>query len=310
MNEQLEFLEQVGSDFWLVEDERDNLKVSYRIKEVIYAGYSTFQHVMILDSYDFGRMLVLDGVVQSTSLDGHIYNEMITHVPMMIHPNPEHVLIVGGGDCGAAREVAKYDCVKKIDMVEIDELVVEACREHLPTVSGNLSDQRVNFIFADGVEFIKTKRGCYDVIVVDSSDPIGPAMGLFEYGFYREVHHALKGDGLMVCQSQSPLFHREVMNQTVHHLERLFPIIGVYGATVPTYPGGFWSFSLGSKMYYEIPATMFDKNTKYVNDAILRSCFDLPEFLKLVPDSVGGERLPENAGHCVDSGVVRPNLAI
>lgn len=117
---QTPFLQEKNGDLWLIEDERENMKVSYRIKEVVFSEKSPFQHVMILDSYDFGRMLVLDGVVQTTSLDGHIYNEMITHIPLSIHPNPERVLIIGGGDCGAAREVCKYENVKEIDMVEID----------------------------------------------------------------------------------------------------------------------------------------------------------------------------------------------
>ncbi|MGA9173034.1 MAG: polyamine aminopropyltransferase, partial [Thermoactinomyces sp.] len=249
MNEMPKFLQKIGQDWWLVEDERENMKISYRIKDIIFEAPSDFQHVMILDSYDFGRMLVLDGVVQTTSLDGHIYNEMITHVPLSIHPDPKRVLIIGGGDCGAAREVAKYSGVEHIDMVEIDEMVVRVCKEHLQDVSGNLSDPRVHFIYNDGIEYIKHHKNEYDVIIVDSSDPIGPAKQLFERSFYQNIHEALKEDGLMVCQSQSPLFHRAVMEQTVHHIDELFPISKIYIATVPTYPGGFWSFTIGSKKY-------------------------------------------------------------
>lgn len=280
MAEMPKFLKEIDGHLWLVEDERENMKISYRIKEVIFSAPSSFQHVMILDSYDFGRMLVLDGVVQTTSLDGHIYNEMITHIPLSIHPNPERVLIIGGGDCGAAREVVKYEQVKQVDMVEIDELVVKVCKEHLTEVSGNLSDPRVQFIFNDGIEHVKTMENVYDVIIVDSSDPIGPAAQLFEKNFYANIHRALKEDGLMVCQSQSPLFHRPVMEQTVNHIRDLFPITKIYTATVPTYPGGFWSFTLGSKKYGDIHVKQFDKDTKYVNQAILHSCFELPEFLR------------------------------
>ncbi|MBA4541435.1 polyamine aminopropyltransferase [Thermoactinomyces daqus] len=280
MNEMPKFLQKIGQDWWLVEDERENMKISYRIKDIIFAAPSDFQHVMILDSYDFGRMLVLDGVVQTTSLDGHIYNEMITHVPLSIHPDPKRVLIIGGGDCGAAHEAAKYSGVERIDMVEIDEMVVRVCKEHLQDVSGNLSDPRVHFIYNDGIEYIKQHKNAYDVIIVDSSDPIGPAKQLFERSFYENIREALKEDGLMVCQSQSPLFHREVMKQTVHHIEELFPISKIYIATVPTYPGGFWSFTIGSKKYKDLVVKNFDKETKYVNESILRSCFDLPEFLR------------------------------
>ena len=280
MSQTLDFLQEINGDLWLIEDERENMKVSYRIKEVVFSESSPFQHVMILDSYDFGRMLVLDGVVQTTSLDGHIYNEMITHIPLSIHPNPERVLIIGGGDCGAAREVTKYEQVQEIDMVEIDELVVDACKKYLPAVSGNLSDPRVNFIFNDGIKHVENIRNHYDVIIVDSSDPVGPAKALFERSFYENIHRALKEDGLMVCQSQSPLFHRSVMNQTVRHIMDLYPVYKVYTATVPTYPGGFWSFTLGSKKYEEVFVDRFQKETKYVNSSILKTCFDVPAFLK------------------------------
>lgn len=275
------YLKEINGELWLVEDERENMKVSYRIKEVIFQASSDFQHVMILDSYDFGRMLVLDGAVQTTALDGHIYNEMITHIPLSIHPNPERVLIIGGGDCGAAREVVKYDQVKQVDMVEIDEMVVKVCKEHLQEVSGNLSDPRVNFIFNDGIKHVENLENVYDVIIVDSSDPVGPAVQLFEKKFYANIHRALKEDGLMVCQSQSPLFHRPVMEQTVQHIRDLYPISNVYWATVPTYPGGFWSFTLGSKKYKDIHVQSFDKDTKYINQTILKSCFDLPVFLRV-----------------------------
>ncbi|WP_124727049.1 polyamine aminopropyltransferase [Staphylospora marina] len=281
MTEMPKFLQEVNGQLWLVEDERENMKISYRINKVIYSEQSPFQHVMIVDSCDFGNMLVLDGVVQTTSLDGHIYNEMITHIPLSIHPNAERVLIIGGGDCGAAREAAKYPHLKEIDMVEIDELVVKACKEHLQEVSGNLSDPRVNFIFNDGMKHVKEYRNHYDVIIVDSSDPVGPAKALFERSFYEDIYGALKEDGLMVCQSQSPLFHRDVMKQTFDNISDLFPVTKPYYATVPTYPGAFWSFTLGSKKYDSVHVKEFDKDTRYVNQSILNSCFDLPAFLRL-----------------------------
>ncbi|WP_203236974.1 polyamine aminopropyltransferase [Nocardia panacis] len=283
VNERPNSLQRINDDLWLVEDDRDNMKISYRIKEVIFAESSDFQHIMILDSYDFGRMLVLDGVVQITSVDGHIYSEMSAHVPLSIHPNPERILIVGGGDCGVAREMVKYDQVKAIDMVEIDEMVVKVCREHLPEVSGNLSDPRVEFVFADGVEFVKSKKNWYDVIVVDSSDPEGPSIRLFEYDFYRDVRDALRDDGLVVRHSLSPLFNRDVMCRTVRHFETLFPVTRLFGATIPTFPGGFWSFTLGSKKYRD-PVREVDRSAKYVDAAMLRSCFDLPPFLRTSSD--------------------------
>lgn len=275
------YLKMENGELWLTEDDRDNLKISYRIKEVIFSAQSPFQQVMILDSYDFGRMLVLDGVVQTTSIDGYIYNEMISHVPLQFHRAPKKVLIIGGGDCGAAREVAKYNDIEEIHMVEIDETVVQACKEHLPAVSGNLSDSRVQFIYTDGVAFVKERANTYDVIIIDSSDPIGPAKELFSYEFYQNVHRALKENGIMVCQSQSPIFHLDVLTQTYTNIRQLFPHAAVYTATVPTYPGGLWSFTIGAKIPLSLPNKLsLPTDTKYVNDAILARCFELPQFMK------------------------------
>lgn len=266
---------------WLTEDERDNLKISYRIKDVLFEETSSFQHVMVLDSYDFGPMLVLDGVVQTTSKDGYIYNEMITHVPLAVHPHPRSVLIIGGGDCGAAREAAKYDEVERIDLVEIDEAVVRASKRHMPEVSGNLSDPRIRYVYADGVQFAKQARNAYDVIIVDSSDPVGPAQQLFESSFYESLHRALREDGLMVCQSQSPIFHRNVMLKTYERIGRIFPYQTLYTAVVPTYPGGLWSFTLGSKRSLPAPERLrFHKQARYINEDLLRRCFSLPVFIK------------------------------
>lgn len=275
------YLHQDESGTWLTEKERENLKINYRVKKVLFEQSSPFQHVMILDSHDFGKILALDGVVQTTSMDGHIYNEMIVHVPLMVHPNPRKVLIIGGGDCGAAREACKHAQVKHIDMVEIDEVVVDACMQHLPEVSGRLSDPRVHFIYTDGVEFVKRAKNQYDVIIVDSSDPIGPAKQLFELDFYRNLHGALKHDGMMVCQSQSPIFHKDVMKQSFSHIDSLFPHTKMYVAVVPTYPGGLWSFTLGSKQQLNSDTSKhFPQNTSYFNKGILRSCFSLPQFMQ------------------------------
>ncbi|KYD19951.1 MAG: polyamine aminopropyltransferase [Caldibacillus debilis] len=277
-----EWIEEKDGSLWLTEYERENLKISYRLKEIIFSESSPFQHVMIVDTFDFGRALVLDGIVQTTALDGHIYNEMITHVPLCLHPNPKKVLIIGGGDCGAAREAAKYPHIERIDMVEIDELVVKACKAHLPEISGNLSDPRVHFIFDDGLRFVKDRRNEYDVVIVDSSDPIGPAEHLFERGFYEDLHRVLKDDGIMVCQSQSPVFHQNVLRNTASILKELFAFSKTYIATVPTYPGGLWSFTAGSKTYPldRFPDRITPVETKYFNEEILKSCFSLPTFMK------------------------------
>lgn len=274
------YTQQINGETWLVEDDRDNLKISYRLKEIVAEEQSEYQHVMIVDSYDFGRTLVLDGVVQTTSADGHIYNEMITHVPLSIHPHPKRVLIIGGGDCGAAREVTKYEQVTTIDFVEIDQTVVKLCKAHLPEVSGGLSDPRVHYHFTDGMKYVKEHQNTYDVIIVDSSDPVGPGEALFAKTFYQDVYRALKADGLMVCQSMSPFLNKEITAQTYHRIGEIFPHSKLYLAAVPTYPGAIWSFTIGSKKYQHVYVDAFNKQTKYVNQSILHSCFQLPAFLQ------------------------------
>jgi spermidine synthase len=285
------YLHRSQDGLWLTEDEKDNLKLSYRVREVLFEEQSPYQHVMVLDSYDFGPMLVLDGVVQTTAVDGHIYNEMLAHMPLTLHPAPRRVLIIGGGDCGVAKEAAKYDTVETIDLVEIDEAVVRACRKHMPEVSGGEQpDPRIRHHYTDGVEFVKNRRGEYDVIIVDSSDPVGPAEQLFSSEFYRDLHTALDEGGLMVCQSQSPIFHRDVMLRSWERIGTLFPHVRMYTAVVPTYPGGLWSFTLGSKRPLPAPEEIrFDKEAFYVNENVLRASFALPAFLEKLIREHGGQ---------------------
>ncbi len=274
------YIKRIDNEWWFTEDDRDNLKISYRIKDIVFSQMSDIQHVMILDSYDFGRMLVLDGVVQTTSIDGYIYNEMIAHVPLALHKDPKKVLIIGGGDCGAAKEAVKYPQVKRIDMIEIDELVVKVCKEHLQEVSGNLSDSRVNFIYADGVKYAAKSKEKYDVIIVDSSDPVGPAVQLIELPFYKNLYKLLADDGIIVCQSQSPIFHFDIMSQIYQRMHSLFNQTEIFIATVPTYPGGLWSFTLGAKEPIDFKIDEFNKATKYITGALIERCFILPRFMK------------------------------
>ncbi len=268
--------------WWLTEDEGSTMKVSYAVDAILFDQRSPLQHVMVVHSLDFGAMLVLDGVVQTTAFDGFIYNEMISHIPLRLHSAPRRVLIIGGGDLGAAREVCKYASVERVDLVEIDELVVRACRQYLPEVSGPVDDARLHCHYRDGVEFVRQAERSYDVILVDSSDPVGPAQQLFSRDFYASIGKALKGDGIMVCQSQSPLFHQSVLRTTYGHVSQLFATAALYTAVVPSYPGGFWSFTLGSKqpLHTWEAARDLPSDTQYVTEAISQRCFVLPNFLE------------------------------
>lgn len=277
------YFEEFNNQLWLVEDDRDNIRLYYRVKEILSTRISPFQQVNIIDSYDFGACLVLDGVMQTTEFDGYIYNEMISHVAVVTHEKPERALIIGGGDCGVANELIKYTDLKAIDMVEIDEVVVDECTDKLKKISGNAPrDKRVHFHFTDGVEFVKNQSQAYDIAIVDSSDPVGPAEVLFSENFYLDLKNSLKEDGLMVCQSQSPIFNKDILKRTRTILQRHFPIVKTYTAIVPSYPGGMWSFTLASLKYAPINADLsrLVGNTAYINPEIFKAAFALPNFMR------------------------------
>ena len=227
--------------WWLSDSEEEyGFRVNWKVKSLLHQEKSAFQEISIIETEGFGRALVLDGIVQTTERDGWIYNEMITHIPLAAHPEPSTVCIIGGGDCGAVREAVKYPSVKRVDMVEIDPGVVNVSRKYLPSIAGEGEpDPRIRFMFEDGAAFVKEKKGEYDVFIVDSSDPVGPAKVLFEEPFYRDVHQALKDDGIMVCQSESPVFHPQVLTKVRRTLMTLFPMFAPIWPPFPRIPGGF-----------------------------------------------------------------------
>ncbi len=274
------YIEDVNGILWFTEEEKNNLRIDYRINGITLDIRSPYQHIMIADSPDFGPMLILDGIIQTTSADGFIYNEMMAHIPMCSHADPKKVLIIGGGDCGVARELTKYPKIDEIDMVEIDEMVVKASIEHLKEVSGGLNDSRVNFIYTDGVKYAKECEDLYDVVIIDSSDPVGPAVELFSGDFYKNISKILKDDGIFACQSESPIFYADIMRDVYKKLCGIYKEVKVYTAVVPTYPGGLWSFTLASKKDIDINSERLMGNNLYVNAEMVKSCFYLPEFVK------------------------------
>lgn len=250
-----------------------------------------YQELLLLETEDWGKMLVLDGAVQTTERDEFVYHEMIVHpAAFSFTRDIERVLVIGGGDGGTVREVLKHS-PKQVDMVEIDRDVVEFAKEYLPTISSGLSDERVNLVFGDGREFIKDKEGVYDLIIVDCSDPIGPSKVLYEEGFYRDALKALKPDGIFVTQSESPFAQNRVHRQVVKELSTVFKIVRPYLAFIPTYPSGMWSFTIASnrldplgvppsalgKLYKEF----IEKNgeLRYYNPEVHYGAFAIPNFV-------------------------------
>jgi spermidine synthase len=231
---------------WIVDSVGPGFAQATQVHDILYDGHSAFQHIQIAASPTFGRMLVLDDAVQTTELDEYVYHEMLTHLPLVTHPAPRRVLIIGGGDGGTLEETLKHP-VDHATMVEIDREVVTVCRRFLPAISGGaFDDARTELRIDNGIKFVQTTRERFDVILVDSTDPKGPGLALFSPEFYAACRRVLNPDGLLVAQSGSLLFQRDLTEMVRRHLHTAFPLVGTYWAPVPAYPGVLWSFSYGS----------------------------------------------------------------
>ncbi|MCL0107731.1 polyamine aminopropyltransferase, partial [Peptococcaceae bacterium] len=217
------------------------MRLSLQALDVLHTEKTEYQHLAIVDTMPFGRVLFLDGIIQTTVKDEFVYHEMITHPALNTHGNPKNVLVIGGGDGGAIREILKYPTVEKATLVEIDEKVVKYSKKYLPEISFALDDPKVEVRFEDGIKHVAGHKGVYDVITVDSPDPIGPAVGLFARDFYQNVFEALTDDGIFVAQTESPWFNRDLIARVYKDISSIFPITRLMLAYIPSYPGGMWS---------------------------------------------------------------------
>ena len=239
---------------WFTERHTPNVKFSIKVDRQLYCGQSEFQRIDVFDSKEFGRFLTLDGYMMLTEKDEFIYHEMIVHVPMAVHPNVKKILVIGAGDGGVIRELSRYSGIEQIDLVEIDPLVVEVCKKHLPQTACCLGDERVSIHYQDGLKYIRKCEDAYDLIIVDSTDPFGPGEGLFTLEFYGNSFKALREDGIMVNQHESPFYAEDAAAcQRAHkRIVESFPISRVYQAHIPTYPSGHWLFGFASKKYHPL----------------------------------------------------------
>ena len=217
-------------ELWFSEPHTPNVKLSIRVDKQLYSGQSEFQRIDVFESPEFGRFLVLDGYVMLTEKDEFIYHEMIVHVPMAVHPNVRRVLVIGAGDGGAIRELTRYPEIEHIDLVEIDEQVVQVCREYLPSTAGRLGDERVHIHYEDGLKYVRFLENEYDLIIVDSTDPFGPGEGLFTKEFYGNCYKALKEDGIMVNQHESPFYEADATACMRAH-KRIVEHTNAYGSS-------------------------------------------------------------------------------
>jgi len=275
-------------ELWFTEEVTDDIRFSLKVNRHIYSGQSRFQRIDVLETAECGWLLAIDGWNMCTQKDEFIYHEMIVHVPMAARPGIRRALVIGGGDGGTVRELARYAAIERIDLVEIDEMVVAVCREYLPQTACRLDDERVHIHYEDGAAFAAQKENEYDLIIVDSPDPIGPAEGLFTGSFYKDCYRALREDGILVNQFENPFYpwDAQAMQAAFRELAPVFPISEVYQAHIPTYPSGHWLFSFSSKKIH--PVRDFDPDrwnslgleTKYYNTRLHLGAFALPNYVE------------------------------
>ncbi len=281
-------------ELWFSEPHTPDVKLSVRVDKQLYSGQSEFQRIDVFQSPELGRFLVLDGFIMLTEKDEFIYHEMIVHVPMAVHPNVKKVLVIGAGDGGAVRELTAYPEIRHIDLVEIDEEVIRVCREFLPRTACRLDDERVHIHYEDGLKFVRSREDEYDLIIVDSTDPFGPGEGLFTKEFYGNCYKALKEDGIMVNQHESPFYEEDATACMRAHkrIVESFPVSRVYQAHIPTYPSGHWLFGFASRKYHplhDLDAQRWLKrglNTKYYTPRLHEGAFCLPAYVEKLLERV------------------------
>ncbi|MCO6360394.1 polyamine aminopropyltransferase [Roseivirga pacifica] len=278
-------------DVWFTERD-DKIALSLKHDGKLYDVQSDYQRVSVFNTQAYGNMLTLDGMVMTTEKDEYVYHEMITHIPMLTHPNPKRALVIGGGDGGTARELLRHDSLEEVVMVEIDDKVIEASKMHLPTIASALEHPKLNLIVDDGIKYVNDAADeSFDLVIVDSTDPVGPAEGLFTVDFYKEVYRILSKDGIMVTQSESPRFNSKVFKEIFQTYRGIYgqEQVHCYLAYIPTYPTGMWSFSYSSKggahpiaNFDEAKSKAFAKEhrLKYYNEDLHKAAFALPSFVR------------------------------
>lgn len=275
------------TEFWYQENEKDHLRISYKMKNILFSGQSEFQSVDVIDTVAYGKMLLLDGLVMITDRDEFVYHEVIAHVPVLNHPNPKKVVVIGGGDGGTVRELLKHPEIEEIVLAEIDGMVVDVSRKFFPDVACGLDDKRVKVKIGDGVAYMQDhKPGDLDIVIVDSTDPIGPGEGLFSGDFYRSVQKALKPDGIMICQSESIWFEAPILQRIFRNVSAGFKYIKPFAGPVPTYPRGTWSWTMASNRPFdpkEFDRKRFERiknGLQYMNEDLMTAGFAVPNFYK------------------------------
>jgi len=273
-------------NLWFSELVKGHVGMTYKVKKILYSGQSRFQRIDVLDTHEYGRMLVLYGSVMFTERDDFVYHEMMAHVSYYSHGGPSSALVIGGGDGLTARELLKHSSIRSVVVVDIDEMVVERCKEFFPESKAALDDPRVKVRFADGAEFVRKTDERFDIVLVDSSDPVPPSDVLFRREFFENCKRCLGPGGILIAQTESPFYNPDVIKEVYASLREIFRIVKPMVAWIPTYPSALWSFAFCSDERH--PVEGFDRKafladkiaTKYYNEEIHAAAFALPAFVR------------------------------
>ncbi|XP_063613641.1 spermidine synthase-like [Penaeus indicus] len=280
---------------------------SLKVEKVLHEKQSKYQHIQLFESSNYGKVMVLDGAIQFTERDECSYQEMITFLPLNSHPSPKKVLIVGGGDGGVAREVAKHPAVEKVVQCEIDSEVIEACKTYAPSLGCGFSNPKLTLYTGDGAEFLEKTDEKFDVIITDASDPVvadddqgsstkdGPAVSLFNEAYYAKMKDKLADGGILSCQCESMWLHTALITSLIKTCRTIYPVVEYAYTCTPSYPSGQIGFLLCSKnenTNFREPVTVWDleaaekMNLKYYNSDIHRASFIMPTFMRRELDNV------------------------
>lgn len=274
--------------YWHIDHHSPHRGLTFECTQNLYSETSRYQKIDIVATPEFGKVMLLDGVLMVTEKDEFVYHEMLAHPSLFTHPKPERVLIIGGGDCGTLTRVLQHPEVKEVVQVELDEMVTRVAKDYFPQLTACIDDPRAKLIFDDGIAYLKECEERFDVILIDSTDPVGAAEGLFRKSFFADCHRALKEDGILCLQSESPWIDslRPVISIVNRDLKTLFPIVRAYSAAIQTYQAGLWLFQMASKQYDPLDPSLrakiegFASSTRYYDADLHYGAFTLPRFVK------------------------------
>jgi len=274
---------------WFVEEAAGRAQLGIHVRSLLHQETSEYQDIAVYDTSFFGKLLTLDNLVMLTERDEFVYHEMLTHVPLLSIPEPREVLIIGGGDCGCAREALRHPLTRVVQC-EIDERVTRACEHHFSWVAPTLADSRLELVFGDGIRFVEDQEESFDVVIIDSTDPVGAAAGLFSSEFYQQVARALKPGGVMVAQTESPHWGSRIVTEVYRQIRSVFPGVEAFLGSVPTYPSGCWSWAYAGRDrrphdYFDLRRVAeLEPGCRYYNRSLQTGAFALPTFARQAVD--------------------------